>query len=184
MIPIHSENLGFPLLICLSEIIKFVSPEPMALPNQQAVDYPSFKLVIVDDGGTGKTTFVKRHLTGELEKKYERKYQTKLICVPLLLEWRCTRLSFSQIAVKSGFTDGVLLARRNLVVSEMATTAVNGGVEEAFINEKRFDIEVRALLGTISRYKKQTDQWLATTHELNTVLKVLLFFCLWRYFIY
>ncbi|XP_060209739.1 GTP-binding nuclear protein Ran2-like [Lycium barbarum] len=42
----------------------------MALPNQQTVDYPSFKLVIVGDGGTGKTTFVKRHLTGEFEKKY------------------------------------------------------------------------------------------------------------------
>lgn len=25
-----------------------------ALPNQQTVDYPSFKLVIVGDGGTGK----------------------------------------------------------------------------------------------------------------------------------
>ncbi|KAL3511851.1 hypothetical protein ACH5RR_024568 [Cinchona calisaya] len=42
-----------------------------ALPNQPTVDYPSFKLVIVGDGGTGKTTFVKRHLTGEFEKKYE-----------------------------------------------------------------------------------------------------------------
>ncbi|XP_033748005.1 GTP-binding nuclear protein ran-1-like [Pecten maximus] len=31
---------------------------------------PKFKLIVVGDGGVGKTTFVKRHLTGEFEKKY------------------------------------------------------------------------------------------------------------------
>ena len=28
------------------------------------------QLVLVGDGGVGKTTFVKRHVTGEFEKKY------------------------------------------------------------------------------------------------------------------
>ena len=42
---------------------------------------PEFKLILVGDGGVGKTTFVKRHLTGEFEKKYVG----QLECVPLLL---------------------------------------------------------------------------------------------------
>ncbi|KAL5570262.1 hypothetical protein UlMin_026837 [Ulmus minor] len=46
----------------------------MALPNQPTADYPMFKLVIVGDGGTRKITFVKKHLTSEFEKKYEREF--------------------------------------------------------------------------------------------------------------
>eukprot|EP00330_Aristerostoma_sp_ATCC50986_P004329 CAMPEP_0114591336 /NCGR_PEP_ID=MMETSP0125-20121206/13398_1 /TAXON_ID=485358 ORGANISM="Aristerostoma sp., Strain ATCC 50986" /NCGR_SAMPLE_ID=MMETSP0125 /ASSEMBLY_ACC=CAM_ASM_000245 /LENGTH=230 /DNA_ID=CAMNT_0001789349 /DNA_START=44 /DNA_END=736 /DNA_ORIENTATION=- len=38
--------------------------------NQQQQPVVEYKLVLVGDGGVGKTTFVKRHLTGEFEKKY------------------------------------------------------------------------------------------------------------------
>jgi GTP-binding nuclear protein Ran len=34
------------------------------------MDMPTFKLVLVGDGGIGKTTFVKRHFTGTFEEKY------------------------------------------------------------------------------------------------------------------
>ena len=40
----------------------------LLLQAQESV--PEFKLILVGDGGVGKTTFVKRHLTGEFEKKY------------------------------------------------------------------------------------------------------------------
>ena len=33
---------------------------------------PEFKLVLVGDGGVGKTTLVKRHLTGEFEKNFSQ----------------------------------------------------------------------------------------------------------------
>lgn len=36
----------------------------MSVPAQNNAEVPTFKLVLVGDGGTGKTTFVKRHLTG------------------------------------------------------------------------------------------------------------------------
>lgn len=36
----------------------------------QATEKPQFKLLLVGDGGVGKTTFVRRHLTGEYEKRY------------------------------------------------------------------------------------------------------------------
>merc|ERR1719316_734924 len=44
----------------------------MQPPQGQAVqqDVPQFKCLLVGDGGVGKTTFVKRHVTGEFEKKY------------------------------------------------------------------------------------------------------------------
>lgn len=57
-------------------------------------------------------------------------------------------------------------------VSELLVDTVNGGVQESFINEKRIELEIRALVTTIMRYKKQTNQWLAASHGLNTILKV------------
>jgi GTP-binding nuclear protein Ran len=43
-------------------------PQPTSTQAQENI--PEFKLILVGDGGVGKTTFVKRHLTGEFEKKY------------------------------------------------------------------------------------------------------------------
>eukprot|EP00605_Chrysophyceae_sp_TOSAG23-4_P001955 GSChrysophyteH1.ASY1.ANO1.2166.1 assembled CDS len=35
-----------------------------------AAKVPEFKLILIGDGGVGKTTFVRRHMTGEFEKRY------------------------------------------------------------------------------------------------------------------
>lgn len=48
------------------------------LPHQMTVAYPSFKLLLAGDGATGKTTFLKRHLTGEFKKSYEPTIQVEL----------------------------------------------------------------------------------------------------------
>ncbi|CAK9133974.1 unnamed protein product, partial [Ilex paraguariensis] len=58
------------------------------LPNQQTVNNPIFKLVIV-----GKTTFLKRHLTGEFEKKYEPTVGVELH--PLDFFTNCGKIRFN-----------------------------------------------------------------------------------------
>lgn len=66
-------------------------------------------------------------------------------------------------------------------VSDLLVEAVNGGVQDSFVNQKRIEHEIRALAVTITRFMKQTDQWLAATHSLNTALKVLACYhsCMW-----
>ncbi|EXB28406.1 hypothetical protein L484_002214 [Morus notabilis] len=56
-------------------------------------------------------------------------------------------------------------------VSDLLVEAVNGGVQEFFVNEKCIELEIRALAATITRFMKQTDQWLAATHAINTAVK-------------
>ncbi|XP_009369544.2 biogenesis of lysosome-related organelles complex 1 subunit 1 [Pyrus x bretschneideri] len=56
-------------------------------------------------------------------------------------------------------------------VAELMVDAVNGGVQEAFVNEKRIEYEIRALAATIARFSKQTDHWLSVTRSMNTAIK-------------
>lgn len=56
-----------------SNVFSFLSPRKHSNPSAKMAteqDIPTFKCVLVGDGGTGKTTFVKRHMTGEFEKRY------------------------------------------------------------------------------------------------------------------
>lgn len=56
-------------------------------------------------------------------------------------------------------------------VSDLLVDSVNSGVQESFINEKRIELETRALSATVQRYIKQTNQWLAVVHALDSALK-------------
>lgn len=57
------QNLSVPFLIVPMAAAGSVGGQP-----QETV--PTFKVVLVGDGGVGKTTFVKRHISGEFEKRY------------------------------------------------------------------------------------------------------------------
>ena len=62
--------------------------------------------------------------------------------------------------------------RAGLRVSELVVDAVNGGVQESFLIQKRIESEIRSLSATISRFHKLTDHWLAASRALNTAIKV------------
>lgn len=64
--------------------------------------------------------------------------------------------------------DAIEVAKR---VSALLVDSVDGGVQEAFIREKRIEMEIRALAAAIVQYGKQTDQWLAASHAINTAIK-------------
>ncbi|KAK6145220.1 hypothetical protein DH2020_022040 [Rehmannia glutinosa] len=61
--------------------------------------------------------------------------------------------------------------RSAMRVSDLLVNAVNGGVQEIFINEKRIEMEIRALAATIIRFSKQTEQWFAASHAINNAVK-------------
>ena len=56
------------------------------------------QLVLVGDGGVGKTTFVKRHLTGEFEKKYVGESRRALRGTARAPAWEPARAALSGLA--------------------------------------------------------------------------------------
>ncbi|XP_074263267.1 biogenesis of lysosome-related organelles complex 1 subunit 1 [Silene latifolia] len=56
-------------------------------------------------------------------------------------------------------------------VSEVLVEAVNGGVEECFLNEKQIEMEIRSLSVSVARFHKQTHQWLTASRALNDAVK-------------
>lgn len=100
-------------------------------------DIPTFKCVLVGDGGTGKTTFVKRHMTGEFEKKYVATlgvevhplvFHTNRGAIRFNVWVRTKKLRLNAPVITYRLTFSSLhhfrtqLARRNSAVFAMATT--------------------------------------------------------------
>ena len=88
---------------------------------------PEFKLILVGDGGVGKTTFVKRHLTGEFEKRYVGECSlpltTQIHAIPQpRWESRYILLSSSPTWDPYNSTAGILPDRRSSEVFVMVTS--------------------------------------------------------------
>ena len=103
---------------------------------------PEFKMILVGDGGVGKTTFVRRHLTGEFEKRYVGTFNIiplsqsfvlhlligdmflSVFIPPLqrLLVWKYILSSFSPILVQFNSMCGIQLDRKSLGVYVMVTS--------------------------------------------------------------
>ena len=50
---------------------------------------------------------------------------------------------------------------------------LNGGVAQAYINQKKLDTETKILQANASQFSKQTLQWLKLVEDFNTALKEL-----------
>lgn len=77
----------------------------------------------------------------------------------------CWYLEFGSEKAKK---DAIRSATR---VSELLVDSVNKEVQEAFVMQKRIEMEIRALAASILQFGKQTDQWLAASHSINTAIK-------------
>ena len=126
----------------------FPSTQLRYCPCHMYICFRLFKcsLAIVVDNSTsdclifpaGKTTFVKRHLTGEFEKKYERKclavvsyllaedrtcfYNNLILPLQPPLVLKFTLQILAPTVAKSASIAGTPLGKKSLVVSEMATS--------------------------------------------------------------
>ena len=66
-------------------IIQPPIPPPQFHSSYIQLQAAEFKMLLVGDGGTGKTTFVKRHVTGEFQKRYLREHPLALLLMPLIV---------------------------------------------------------------------------------------------------
>jgi hypothetical protein len=55
---------------------------------------------------------------------------------------------------------------------DLLVDSVNKNVQEIFLNQKRIEVEARALINSIGYYSKQTQQWVRTLSSFDDALKV------------
>lgn len=86
-----------------------------------------FKLVLVGDGGTGKTTFVKRHNTGEFEKKYVATLGVEVNPLTFYTDYGCIRFNVWDTAGQEkfgGLRDGYYISAQCGIIMFDVTSRV------------------------------------------------------------
>ncbi|GAQ87964.1 hypothetical protein KFL_003900030 [Klebsormidium nitens] len=54
---------------------------------------------------------------------------------------------------------------------DLLVDSVNKNVQEIFVNQKRIEVETRALVNSVGQYTKQTQQWVRTLSSFDDALK-------------
>jgi GTP-binding nuclear protein Ran len=92
-----------------------------------AAPVPEFKVVLVGDGGVGKTTFVKRHLTGEFEKKYVATMGAEVHPLPFATNYGAIRFNVWDTAGQekfAGLRDGYYVEAQAAIIMFDVTSRV------------------------------------------------------------
>ena len=124
---------------------------------------PTFKLILVGDGGVGKTTFVKRHRTGEFEKKYVATMGCEVHPIPFYT-------NMGPVIFNCWDTAGVSLGLAQLNSIVLLGQEAFGGLRDGYYIGGQaaiimFDVTARVTYKSVPHWHRDLVRFLSTVHD-------------------